>query len=158
MEEPLTVSWLTFFLISKTFLWEFECTDASKVGLAAGRYSGNRRPDLYRTPQALHRVLGPLGPSLHCGVSVTSQCVHFLRAIDSCNDDLFISMLLESWEILSFLGLFWALHNDLPARCLSDCCFWKGGMNGIEKSLSKLERRRRLPRGRFVGITGNSKL
>ncbi|MCI38019.1 hypothetical protein A2U01_0059247, partial [Trifolium medium] len=31
-------------------------------------------------------------------------------------------------------------------------------INGIVKSLSKLERRWRLLRGRFAGITGNSKL
>lgn len=81
---------LLLFLISMTFLWEFECRDGTNVGLAAGRYSGNRRPDRYRTPHALHRVFGPIGPSLHCGVSVTSQCVHFLfmdsTATGICDD------------------------------------------------------------------------
>lgn len=65
-------------LISSTFLWELECTEGTKVGLAAGRYSGKSRPDLYRTPQALQRVFGPIGPALHCGVFVISQCKHFL--------------------------------------------------------------------------------
>lgn len=65
-------------LISRTFLCELECKHGTKVGLAAGRYSGKRRPDLYRTPQALQRVLGPNGPARHCGVFVTSQCKHFL--------------------------------------------------------------------------------
>lgn len=57
------------------------------VGLAAGRYSGNRRPDLYRTPHALQSVFGPIGPSLHCGVLDTSQCMHFLVSCGSCDDD-----------------------------------------------------------------------
>lgn len=70
-------------LISRTFLWEFECNDGTKVGLAAGRYSGKSLPDLYRTPQALQRVFGPMGPALHCGVLVISQCIHFLT---DCED------------------------------------------------------------------------
>ena len=70
--------WVAWFLISKTFLWEFECKDATKVGLAAGWYSGKRRPDLYRIPHALQRLLGPHGPCLHKGVCVASQCMHFL--------------------------------------------------------------------------------
>ncbi|URD99294.1 hypothetical protein MUK42_36975 [Musa troglodytarum] len=40
----------------------------TKVGLQAGRYSGRRRPDLNRTPQALQSVLAPSGPARHCGV------------------------------------------------------------------------------------------
>ncbi|GER50312.1 cysteine-rich RLK (RECEPTOR-like protein kinase)18 [Striga asiatica] len=46
------------------------------VGLKAGLYSGKSRPDLYRTPHALHKVFGPKGPARHCGVFCTSQCVH----------------------------------------------------------------------------------
>lgn len=48
--------------ISNTFRWLLECTSLKKVGLQAGRYSGNNRPDLNRTPQALHRVFAPSGP------------------------------------------------------------------------------------------------
>lgn len=51
------------------------------VGLAAGRYSGTSRPDLYLTPQALHSVFGPIGPVRHCGVFSDAQCVHF-RPLD----------------------------------------------------------------------------
>lgn len=69
-------------LISTTFLCELECKDGTNVGLAAGLYSGKRRPDLYRTPHALQRVLGPIGPALHCGVFVISQCMHFLSACE----------------------------------------------------------------------------
>lgn len=65
-------------LISMTFLWELECNDGTNVGLAAGRYSGNSLPDLNRTPQALQRLFGPIGPALHCGVLVIWQCMHFL--------------------------------------------------------------------------------
>ena len=54
-----------------------------KVGLAAGRYSGKSLPDLYRTPQALQRVFDPIGPALHCGVLVISQCIRFLT---DCED------------------------------------------------------------------------
>jgi hypothetical protein len=61
---------------SSTFRWELECLDITKVGLAAGLYSGTSRPDLYRTPHALHSVLGPMGPVLHCGVLSVSQCTH----------------------------------------------------------------------------------
>jgi len=32
--------------------------------LAAGRYFGKSLPDLYRTPQALQSVFGPIGPAL----------------------------------------------------------------------------------------------
>lgn len=70
------------FLISNTFLWEFECNDGMNVGLAAGRYSGKSLPDLYRTPQALQSVFGPIGPARHCGVLVISQCIHFLTDCD----------------------------------------------------------------------------
>ncbi|GER33535.1 small integral membrane protein 8 [Striga asiatica] len=76
--SPFTFGFFPLFLISITFLCEFECKVGTKVGLAAGRYSGNSRPERYRTPQALHSVFGPNGPSLHCGVLVISQCVHFL--------------------------------------------------------------------------------
>lgn len=54
--------------ISRTFRWLLEWTLLMKVGLHAGRYSGSRRPDLYRTPHALHRVFAPSGPARHCGV------------------------------------------------------------------------------------------
>lgn len=76
----LTFNRLASVLISSTFLWEFECWDGTNVGLAAGRYSGNSRPDRYRTPQALQRVFGPNGPSLHSGVSVDWQWAHFLTS------------------------------------------------------------------------------
>lgn len=49
---------------------------STNVGLAAGRYSGTRRPDLYRTPQALHNVFGPIGPVRHCGVLSVAQWRH----------------------------------------------------------------------------------
>jgi hypothetical protein len=61
---------------SSTLRCEFECLDTTKVGLAAGLYSGTSRPDLYLTPQALHRVFGPIGPVRHCGVLSVSQCRH----------------------------------------------------------------------------------
>ncbi|GER52665.1 peptide chain release factor 1 [Striga asiatica] len=61
---------------SITFRCEFECLAETKVGLAAGRYSGTSRPDLYRTPHALHRVFGPIGPVLHCGVFSDAQWRH----------------------------------------------------------------------------------
>uniref|UniRef100_J3LJY2 Uncharacterized protein n=1 Tax=Oryza brachyantha TaxID=4533 RepID=J3LJY2_ORYBR len=64
--------------ISMTRRWELECSSGEKVGLFAGRYSGNRRPDLNRTPHALHSVPRPVGPSLHCGVSVEPQCTQLL--------------------------------------------------------------------------------
>ncbi|WVZ55446.1 hypothetical protein U9M48_006106 [Paspalum notatum var. saurae] len=65
--------------ISRTRRWELECSSAEKVGLLMGRYSGNSRPDLKRTPHALHSVLGPAGPCRHCGVSTDAQCVHRRR-------------------------------------------------------------------------------
>lgn len=61
---------------SITFLWELECWFSTNVGLAAGLYSGTRRPDLCLTPHALQRVFGPSGPVLHCGVFSEAQCVH----------------------------------------------------------------------------------
>ena len=112
--EHLTGSWMTLLLISTTFLWQFECSDATKVGLAAGRYSGKRRPDLYRTPQALHSVLGPIGPSLHCGVFVTSQCMHFLGGPDSGDEDLIISTSSDSRDE-SFFFCFFSLFDRFPA-------------------------------------------
>lgn len=69
-------------LSSKTFLCEFECFVDTNVGLAAGRYSGTNRPDLYLTPHALQSVFGPIGPVLHCGVFSAAQCKH-LRPEDS---------------------------------------------------------------------------
>jgi len=78
MSSAESDSKLSLHLISRTFLCELECTDGQNVGLAAGRYSGKSRPDLYRTPQALQSVFGPIGPALHCGVLVISQCMHFL--------------------------------------------------------------------------------
>lgn len=62
---------------SITFRWEFECFVDTNVGLEAGRYSGTSRPDLYRTPQALQSVFGPIGPVRHCGVFSAAQCRHF---------------------------------------------------------------------------------
>lgn len=67
---------------SITFRCELECWVRTKVGLAAGRYSGTSRPDLYRTPQALHNVLGPNGPVRHWGVFSDAQCEH-LRIVPS---------------------------------------------------------------------------
>ncbi|PON61179.1 hypothetical protein PanWU01x14_147690 [Parasponia andersonii] len=61
---------------SMTFRCEFECWVRTNVGLAAGRYSGTSRPDLYLTPQALQSVLGPIGPVRHWGVFSDAQCVH----------------------------------------------------------------------------------
>lgn len=70
--------WSSFCLLSsRTFRWEFECFADMNVGLAAGRYSGTNRPDLYRTPQALQSVLGPIGPVRHWGVFSAWQCKHF---------------------------------------------------------------------------------
>lgn len=70
--------WTSFCLRSSiTFRCEFECFVSIKVGLIAGRYSGTSRPDLYRTPQALQSVLGPMGPVRHCGVLSVAQCRHF---------------------------------------------------------------------------------
>lgn len=98
--------WLPLLLISMTFLCELECSAGMKVGLAAGRYSGKRRPDLYRTPHALQRVFGPMGPSLHCGVLVTSQCMHFLASPGSCDDKKFLFTSLESCKRFFFLFCF----------------------------------------------------
>jgi hypothetical protein len=64
------------FLISNTFRWLLEWISLLKVGLQAGLYSEKSRPDLYRTPHALHRVLAPKGPVLHCGVFWTWQWLH----------------------------------------------------------------------------------
>lgn len=65
-------------LILTIFRWLLECILLSKVGLAAGRYSGTNLPDLYLTPHALHNVFGPMGPILHCGVVSVPQCPHLL--------------------------------------------------------------------------------
>lgn len=155
-------------LISRTFLWQFECTAGTKVGLAAGRYSGKRRPDRYRTPQALHSVLGPIGPSLHCGVFVTSQCMHFLGTAEPCDENLFISASSESMK-RSFFLCFFALLSSFSASPVSKSdseagvlwCFRKAGelrMKGTENRELQLEGRRRLLRARFAGMTGRSKL
>lgn len=58
-----------------TWRWWLACCDGRKVGLAIGRYSGSSLPCLYRTPQALHSVPRPIGPSLHCGVFTDPQCM-----------------------------------------------------------------------------------
>lgn len=97
----------TLFLISSTFLWEFECRDGMKVGLAAGRYSGKSLPDLYRTPQALQRVFGPIGPALHCGVLVISQCIHFLTDDGESNGA-------SEKDNLIFLFLVFCIPDALP--------------------------------------------
>lgn len=85
--------WVTSFClrISSTLRWELECLVSTKVGLAAGRYSGTRRPDLYLTPQALQSVFGPNGPVLHCGVLSVAQWRHFLPSL---------LLLLGTWWIL----------------------------------------------------------
>lgn len=59
-----------------TLRWWFECNSLEKVGLQAGLYSGNNRPDLKRTPHALQSVFAPKGPALHCGVFWTPQWLH----------------------------------------------------------------------------------
>lgn len=59
-----------------TLRCELECLAGTNVGLAAGRYSGTNRPDLKRTPHALHNVFGPIGPLRHCGVLSDPQCKH----------------------------------------------------------------------------------
>lgn len=102
----LAASWIALFLISTTFLWEFECSDGTKVGLNAGRYCGKRRPDLYRTPHALQRVFGPIGPSLHCGVFDTSQWVHLFVAIGCCEEVPSISLALDSCDSFFFFFSF----------------------------------------------------
>lgn len=107
------------FLISTTFLWEFECIDGTKVGLAAGRYSGKSRPDRYRTPHALQRVFGPIGPSLHCGVFVTSQCIHFL-AESSQEDFSTLVLSLERMERSFLLGFLLTLLFMLTCLSKSD--------------------------------------
>uniref|UniRef100_K4ADR8 Uncharacterized protein n=1 Tax=Setaria italica TaxID=4555 RepID=K4ADR8_SETIT len=66
---PAAASSSTWRRISRTRRWELECSSGEKVGLLMGRYSGKSRPDLNRTPHALHSVLGPAGPCRHCGVS-----------------------------------------------------------------------------------------
>ena len=158
---------MTLLLISTTFLWQFECSDATKVGLAAGRYSGKRRPDLYRTPQALHSVLGPIGPSLHCGVFVTSQCMHFLGGPDSGDEDLVIST--SDSRDKSYFLCFFTLFDRFPATFVPKseseaAVLWsfrtagKLTMRGIENRGLKFEGRWRLLRARFTGMTGRSKL
>lgn len=68
-----------------TFRWWFECSSLENVGLQAGLYSGSNLPDLYRTPHALHRVLAPIGPALHCGVFWTPQWLHFRWGCSCCS-------------------------------------------------------------------------
>eukprot|EP01018_Ginkgo_biloba_P020580 Gb_13386 [translate_table: standard] len=93
--------WCSFCrLISTTFLWQLECISFEKVGLKAGLYSGRSLPDLNLTPQALHRVLGPSGPVLHCGVFWTKQWLH-LRACE------------PSWAVLIWLPFFAFLAGGL---------------------------------------------
>lgn len=75
--EPVSGPATSFFLrISNTFRWLLEWISLQKVGLQAGLYSEKSRPDLYRTPHALQRVLAPRGPVLHCGVFCTWQWLH----------------------------------------------------------------------------------
>lgn len=156
---------MVLFLISTTFLWQLECNDAINVGLAAGRYSGKSRPDLYRTPHALQRVFGPIGPSLHWGVFVTWQCMHFLETIDSsCSKDRLISVLPEATETSFFLCFLLTPFDDFlvmsasksesEAAALWDLCkASEESMKGIENGLKIETRFRRLLRAR-LGITG----
>lgn len=76
--EPVTGPPTTSFFrrISRTFRWWLECNSLEKVGLHAGLYSGNNRPDLNRTPQALQSVFAPCGPVRHWGVFWTPQWLH----------------------------------------------------------------------------------
>lgn len=88
------------------------------MGLAAGRYSGRRRPDLKRTPHALQRVFGPIGPSRHCGVFVTSQCKHLLTSIGCREVDFFVSLKSESH--VRFIFFFSLFLPGSSVRWLSD--------------------------------------
>lgn len=157
--------WPALLLISITFLCELECTEGVKVGLAAGRYSGKRRPDLYRTPHALHSVFGPIGPSLHCGVLVTAQCMHFLVSPAACDNDegFLLSTLARCTE---FFFLFCCLLTGFkisPVRWVSEsdseagnrCKFLEaedgGETKGNVNCLLMFEGRERLLLARFTG-------
>lgn len=78
------------------------------MGLEAGRYSGTSRPDLYRTPHALHNVFGPIGPVLHCGVVSDAQWRHFRPGVSvgsrRLNDVVFKSLVFELILILLLVG------------------------------------------------------
>lgn len=106
-------------LISIIFRWEFECNSLEKVGLLAGRYSGTSRPDLYRTPQALHNVLGPIGPARHWGVFSARQCWH-LRPIPAplggCGGSCRGSGKANSWDHRQDLGAGRSGNTLLPLR------------------------------------------
>ncbi|EAY88388.1 hypothetical protein OsI_09850 [Oryza sativa Indica Group] len=71
---------LFFSLSFTTFLWRLEYPSLPKPGLVDGRYSGSRWSILYRMPHALHSVLGPSGPTRHCGVSVVWQWPHLFSS------------------------------------------------------------------------------
>ncbi len=125
-------------LSSNTFLCELECFAEIKVGLAAGLYSGTSRPDLNRTPQALQRVFGPIGPVRHCGVLSAAQCRHFRGEEDDDESVLLLSLFLDTigfWS--SSVGVRWRSRVDqshgaardrllraLPGRGVSG---WKNG-------------------------------
>lgn len=116
--KPLSVCFCL--LISMIFLWELECTSLEKVGLLAGLYSGTSRPDLNRTPQALHSVLGPSGPALHCGVFSAWQCWHF-RPIGSLLSTLVVRLAFGWWWLNShnwWSGTAWNPRRLLRLRLL----------------------------------------
>lgn len=109
------------------------------MGLAAGRYSGSSRPERYRTPQALHSVFGPNGPSLHCGVLVTSQCVHFLNKLESMTLDCCDNFL------LFFSFPFLASEFFLAAKAVQDAGAIK--IHGFKvDDRARLERRPLVPK------------
>lgn len=76
LASPVSSPNSLLFLNSRTFLCRFEWISVENVGLSAGLYSGQSLPDLNRTPHALHKVFGPTGPVLHCGVLFVPQWLH----------------------------------------------------------------------------------
>lgn len=77
------------------------CTDGGKEApggktipsLKGQQLSG--KPFLYRTPHALHRVLGPKGPHLHCGVCDEPQFKHMVIFLE---EDLLWVPAWERWR------------------------------------------------------------
>lgn len=146
-----TKSW-TFSLISITSLWKFECKDGTNVGLAAGRYSEKRRPELYRTPHALQSDFRPIGPSLHCGVSLTSQCEHLLLPTDLC----FILVAPDSrasfFFFFSFLMGFVLIFEGLDSENPLDR---DNSLGAAEQCVYMVENRERLEQEKSSELVGN---
>ena len=106
-----------------TLRWWFEWSSLEKVGLQAGLYSGNNRPDLKRTPHALHSVFAPKGPALHCGVFWTPQWLHRRVCDWTSNDEncFFFFCLLTAFssrnsEAESHRGLEWPEEEEEVAE------------------------------------------